>query len=189
MDGLEALNDILDDFESRTAATGARAKAVLYTPWLAAYSMYLRISEILISSLLVALAVAFGIMLLSVNFSVALIIAVIVIMVDLDLYAAIYYFDNNLAPFSYAAVVISVGLCLDCKCWHPLVSSTAQFRSDLPYPLTGLPVSCHACHTALVLLQTRSTWRRSICYVTIRIRTRGCRRQSRAWAKLCSMAG
>jgi hypothetical protein len=32
---------------------------------------------------------------------------------------------------------------------------SAQFRSDLPsYPLSGLPVSRHECHTALVLLQT-----------------------------------
>jgi hypothetical protein len=33
--------------------------------------------------------------------------------VDADLLAAIYWQDNNLAPFSFAAVVISVGLCLD----------------------------------------------------------------------------
>jgi alpha-galactosidase len=37
---------------------------------------------------------------------------------------------------------------------HPHVSSAAQFRSDLPsYPLSGLPVSRHECHTALLLLQ------------------------------------
>jgi hypothetical protein len=38
-----------------------------------------------------------------------------------------------------------------CKCWPPPVSSAAQFRSggDLfSYPLSGLPVSRHECHTS-----------------------------------------
>ena len=34
-------------------------------------------------------------------------------MVDMNMLAAVHYFDNTMAPFSFAAVVISVGLCLD----------------------------------------------------------------------------
>ena len=98
---------------------------------------------LVIQSLAAALAVAFVVMLLSINVWVALMIGAIVVMVDADPLAAIYFFNNNLAPFTFAAVssapppsaaplcparpaadptpllrpwhqvVISVGLCLD----------------------------------------------------------------------------
>ena len=58
-------------------------------------------------------------MLFSVHIKMALIITLIVVMVDTDLYASIYFFDNYLGPFSFAAVVISVGLCLDYCPPHP----------------------------------------------------------------------
>jgi hypothetical protein len=49
-------------------------------------------------------------------------------------------------------ILVNIG-----KCWPPPVSSATQFRRDLPsYPLSGLPVYRHECHTALALLQARS---------------------------------
>ena len=103
--------DALDEFNKITDGSGLDVAA--YTPSFAVISMYQSIKSILYSSLAMALAVAFGIMLLSVDIKVALCISIIVVMVDFDLFAAIYFFNNNLAPFSYAAIVISVGLCLD----------------------------------------------------------------------------
>lgn len=104
MNALKSTNDIVDKSPLTATAFG---------PLFTVYSMFARIDDILYSSLAMALAVAFLIMLLSLPIHVALLIAAIVVMVDADLIAAIYWQDNNLAPFSFAAVVISVGLCLD----------------------------------------------------------------------------
>jgi len=104
MEALRLTNDIID---------ATPLKATAFGPYFTIYSMFTRIDDLLYASLATALAVAFAIMLLSLPIHVALLISAIVVMVDADLLAAIYWQDNNLAPFSVAAVVISVGLCLD----------------------------------------------------------------------------
>ena len=104
MDALRSTNEIVDN--SPLAATA-------FGPLFTVYSMFARIDDLLYTSLAMALGVAFVIMLLSLPIHVALLIAAIVVMVDADLLAAIYWQNNNLAPFSFAGVVISVGLCLD----------------------------------------------------------------------------
>jgi hypothetical protein len=132
MKALLATNEIIDDANSRHPF-----KATAFGPQFTVFSMFgeaphkallsracdrvltpsactapcttVRIQDLLYASLAWALAVAFFIMLLSVHVGVALIIACIVVVVDSDLLAAVYYFDNNMAPFTFAAVVISVG--------------------------------------------------------------------------------
>ena len=104
MNALRVTNEIVDN--SPLAATA-------FAPQFTVFSMFARIDDLLYVSLAMALGVAFVIMLLSLPIHVALLISFIVVMVDADLLAAIYWQQNNLAPFSFAAVVISVGLCLD----------------------------------------------------------------------------
>lgn len=104
MNALRLTNEIVDSSSLTATAFG---------PLFTVYSMFSRIDDLLYTSLAMALAVAFVIMLLSLPIHVALLISAIVVMVDADLLAAIYWQNNNLAPFSFAAVVISVGLCLD----------------------------------------------------------------------------
>jgi hypothetical protein len=60
-----------------TQAKASSLEVTSYTPWFAAYSMYLSIRNILYSSLAMALGVAFVIMLLSVDVAVALIISIV----------------------------------------------------------------------------------------------------------------
>ena len=104
MDALEATNAIVD---------ASALDATAFGQFFPVFSMFQRIDGLLYASLGTALAVAFLIMLLSLPIHVSLIIGIIVVMVDMDLMAAIYWQGNNLAPFSFAAVVISVGLSLD----------------------------------------------------------------------------
>ena len=83
---------------------GSELSAKAFGAMFPVFSMFVRIQGLVIQSLAAALAVAFVVMLLSINVWVALMIGVIVIMVDADLLAAIYFFNNNLAPFTFAAV-------------------------------------------------------------------------------------
>ena len=83
---------------------GSELSAKAFGAMFPVVSMFVRIQGLVIQSLAAALAVAFVVMLLSINVWVALMIGAIVIMVDADLLAAIYFFNNNLAPFTFAAV-------------------------------------------------------------------------------------
>jgi hypothetical protein len=72
------------------------------------------------------------------------VIAVLVVMVDMNMLAAVHYFDNNMAPFSFAAVVsLSDGggtVCVEggALCYHITAQHVGR-RSALsppsPHPL------------------------------------------------------
>lgn len=83
---------------------GSELSAKAFGAMFPVFSMFVRIQGLVIQSLALALAVAFVVMLLSINVWVAVMIGAIVIMVDADLLAGIYFFNNNLAPFTFAAV-------------------------------------------------------------------------------------
>ena len=128
MDALEAMDDIMDGSELNAKAFGAMFPV---------FSMFVRIQGLVIQSLAAALAVAFVVMLLSINVWVALMIGAIVVMVDADLLAAIYFFNNNLAPFTFAAV-----------------SSAPPLRRIAPLDL-DLPLTVAALVAALILQRLR----------------------------------
>eukprot|EP01052_Picozoa_sp_SAG31_P012375 SAG31_NODE_722_length_12572_cov_2.409124_10_plen_113_part_00 len=96
MKSLQAVNDIIEKMNGKGLDVSA------YSRLFPLYSMFVRISSMIISSLLVAMAVAFVVLLLSVHVTIAVVILIIVVMVDTDLFAAIHFFDNYLGPFSFA---------------------------------------------------------------------------------------
>jgi hypothetical protein len=81
------------------------------------------------------------------------VIAVLVVMVDMNMLAAVHYFDNNMAPFSFAAVVsLSDGggtVCVEggALCYHITAQHVGR-RSALsppsPHPLPACLPACNA---------------------------------------------